>query len=85
VISWILAGLKDCFAQECLVLRPTYSCNLVTGVTSPQKALLSHTVARYPTVMARRIDLTYAMRMQLGEEAFRKAIAKQFFGEAKAA
>ena len=27
----------------------------------------------------------YAMRLQLGEEAFRKAMAKQFFGEAKAA
>jgi NAD(P)-dependent dehydrogenase (short-subunit alcohol dehydrogenase family) len=27
----------------------------------------------------------YAMRMQLGDEAFRKAMAQQFFGEAKAA
>jgi len=27
----------------------------------------------------------YAMRLQLGEEAFRKAMAQQFFGEAKAA
>jgi len=27
----------------------------------------------------------YAMRIQLGEEAFRKAIAQQFFGESKAA
>jgi hypothetical protein len=27
----------------------------------------------------------YAMRLQLGEEAFRKAMAKQFFGEPKAA
>ena len=28
---------------------------------------------------------TYAMRLQLGDEAFRKAISQQFFGEAKAA
>jgi hypothetical protein len=27
----------------------------------------------------------YAMRLQLGEEAFRKAMAQQFFGEARAA
>jgi hypothetical protein len=27
----------------------------------------------------------YAMRLQLGDEAFRKAMAQQFFGEAKAA
>jgi len=27
----------------------------------------------------------YAMRLQLGDEAFRKAVAQQFFGEAKAA
>jgi len=27
----------------------------------------------------------YAMRLQLGDEAFNKAMAQQFFGEAKAA
>jgi hypothetical protein len=27
----------------------------------------------------------YSMRLQLGEEAFRKAMALQFFGETKAA
>jgi len=27
----------------------------------------------------------YAMRLQLGDEAFRKAMVQQFFGDAKAA
>jgi len=33
----------------------------------------------------RRCKTTYAMRLQLGDEAFRKAIAQQFFGDAQKA